>query len=232
MQSLADGSLELQVGDGQVAVFDLDRTLVAGSSLIYLARRLAGAGLLRRRTLALRTIQNIGFSRRGATDAAVSRVQSSLLALAAGVPYDALAPVIPLAADDVVAHSYAQARAILDRHRAAGDFCVIVSASPQELVEAVAQRIGAHRAVGTTVEVVDGVLTGHVVGPFCYGDGKLARMRDELGDVDFASVVAYADSRSDLPLLEAAGVAVPVNPDRRLAAVATARGWPALNFSG
>jgi phosphoserine phosphatase len=122
------------------------------------------------------------------------------------------------------------ARMLVHRHLLAADFCVVLSASPQELVDAVVYGLGAHRGVGTRVEVVDGHLTGELVGPFCYGGGKLERLRMELGDVELEAAWAYADSMSDLPLLERAAHAVAVRPDRSLRRIARERSWPILDF--
>jgi phosphoserine phosphatase len=88
--------------------------------------------------------------------------------------------------------------------------------------------LGAHRAVGTRLEVVNGRCTGRLDGPFCYGPGKVACIERELGRWDLVGATAYADSASDLPLLEQCGSAVAVNPDARLLAASEARGWPVL----
>ncbi|MGH9040485.1 MAG: HAD family hydrolase, partial [Acidimicrobiia bacterium] len=119
----------------------------------------------------------------------------------------------------------------LDMHLAVGDFCVIASASPQELVEAAARSLGAHRAVGTRAQVADGCFTGALDGPFCHGRGKLARLWVELGTADLSEATAYSDSTSDLPMLNAAGRPVAVNPDRRLRKMATEAGWPVVRLT-
>ncbi|MEY2571670.1 MAG: hypothetical protein QOE63_2020 [Acidimicrobiaceae bacterium] len=120
---------------------------------------------------------------------------------------------------------------LLEHHLAAGDFCVVLSASPHELVEVIGASLGAHRAIGTRAAVTDGYLTGELDGPFCYGPGKLARLRNALGPVDLHDAWAYADSRSDLPLLQACGHPVAVNPDRALRKVAARHEWPVITVS-
>ena len=122
------------------------------------------------------------------------------------------------------------ARFLLQRHLDAGDFCIVLSASPHELVEAVTTALGAHRAVGTRIEVVDGVLTGRLDGPFCYGAGKLEALEREVGRIDLATATAYADSGSDLPLLERCGTAVAVNPDKELRRWARSKSWPIVHL--
>lgn len=217
--------------EGAIAFFDLDRTILPGSSLVYLAQTLVRSGELDRATLARGLLRNLAFSRRGAGDAAVARLRVGLLALAAGRPYDVMVEASASAATSVALHAFPAARCLVDQHRRAGDAVVMVSASPQELVAAVAVAIGADLGVGTRVEVSQGRLTGRVDGVFCYGEGKLARIREELGTVDLGKATAYADSMSDLPLLQSCGNPVATNPDRGLFRAARAAGWPVLRFS-
>jgi HAD superfamily hydrolase (TIGR01490 family) len=213
-----------------VAVFDLDRTLIPGSSLMVLAREYVRRGLVPRSQLLRHAGRSAVFARRGLGDAAVANVRSGALAALAGHAADDLVPVAREVGRRLVSEVYGGARRLLELHQGAGDFCVLLSASPQELVEAVGQALGAHRAVGTRVEVAAGRYTGRLDGDFCYGPGKLHRLRAELGDVDLGTAHAYSDSASDLPLLTACGRPVAVNPDRRLRAAARANGWPVIEL--
>lgn len=215
----------------RVAIFDMDRTLLPGSSLVLLGRALVERGVIARSLLARHAASAVVFSRRGLADARIVRLRESLLAAAAGRDHHELLCIAREVGQELAAHSYPAARWLVRRHLEAGDFCVVLSASPQELVEAVAAALGAHRAVGTCTEVVDGRLTGRLSGPFCHGPGKLERLVAELGPVELAHASAYADSMSDLPLLSACGHPVAVNPDRRLWKAAQSAGWPVLRFS-
>jgi phosphoserine phosphatase len=96
----------------------------------------------------------------------------------------------------------------------------------------VAHVLGFDGAAGSRLEAVDGYYTGRFDGPFCYREGKPARMREiaEARGLDLAESWAYSDSASDLPMLGAVGNPVAVNPDRELAFVAQARGWQVLRF--
>ncbi len=86
--------------------------------------------------------------------------------------------------------------------------------------------------IGTVSEVVDGVYTGDLAGPFCYGPGKVDAIREMAGweGFDLSRCYGYSDSASDLPMLEAVGHPVAVNPDKALAEVASVRGWPVVVF--
>jgi len=214
----------------RLAVFDLDRTLLPGSSLMELGRALADRHVIERTTVARHAVRAAVFARRGLPDTRIARLRESLLAAAADHDRDELVSVARAVGPEIASGAYPAARWLIDRHHTAGDICVVLSASPQELVEVVAAELGADRAVGTRTEVVDGRLTGRLDGPFCHGSGKLERLREELGPVDLARAVAYADSGSDLPLLTACGHPVAVNPDRRLREAATSAGWPVLRL--
>ncbi len=218
---------------GQVpdaAIFDLDRTLCAGSSLVDLARVLVQQGVISRSVVARHAVSAQLFARRGASDARVDRARRTALAMVTGCEETSLVSGAQLAGRLVADRAFPGARTLLERHVVAGDFCVIVSAAPQQLVEAVVVALGAHRGVGTRPSVVDGRLTGELQGPFCYGPGKLDRLQTEVGPLDLAGAVGYADSASDLPLLQACGRAVAVNPDRGLLREARRANWPVLRF--
>lgn len=135
-----------------VAVFDLDRTLVSGSSLLLLGRELIDRGHLPSWLLARYSLTHACFEWRGLRDERIERLAAGLLAVVAGMEH---APLAAAAADVgrlVATRVHRGARWMLDRHLAAGDFCVVLSASPQELVESVAMSLGAHRAGGTVAQ--------------------------------------------------------------------------------
>jgi haloacid dehalogenase-like hydrolase len=130
----------------RLAVFDLDRTLVPGASIVALARELAARRLIIRRHLVRAGLEHVLYQRLGSTDAQVERTRDRALSVVAGMER---APL--LAAADVVALRLAAAvgpaaRFLLDHHLGSGDFCVLLSSSPQELVEWVASPISVGRS--------------------------------------------------------------------------------------
>lgn len=215
---------------GRVAVFDLDRTLLPGSSLVALGRAMAARGMVRRRQLVAGLARDASYRRRGASDVDAASIRDEALRHVAGLEVAVLESLV-----DEVGHRLAEAvrpaaSLLVRRHLQAGDFVVVLSASPQPLVEVIAARLGAHRAVGTRPGVADGRYTGALDGPFCYGEGKLQRLRTDVGAGILTEAAAYADSMSDLPVLDACREPVAVNPDRRLRAIAEHRRWPILNL--
>ena len=147
--------------------------------------------------------------------------QDDLIALNAEVLPKLLAKIRP------------EARRLLDLHRQAGRSTYIVSAAPVEIVEPLAHALGMTAGIGTRGEVVDGVYNGRLAGPFCYGAGKVAAMEEiaRWDGLDLGQCYGYSDSASDLPMLQAVGHPVAVNPDARLARHARAYGWPIVHFS-
>jgi len=122
---------------------------------------------------------------------------------------------------------------VLEQHHAAGRRTFIVSASPVEIVEPLAQALGMTGGIGTRGEVIDGIYTGRLHGPFCYGEGKAESVKETAARlaIDLDESFAYSDSASDIPMLSLVGNAVAVNPDAHLARVARERGWPVVTFA-
>jgi HAD superfamily hydrolase (TIGR01490 family) len=213
-----------------VAVFDLDRTMLRGSSLARFGRAVVERGIVSRTVVRRQLAREAVFAARGLGPVAMERLSSSLLRLVSGREN---APLVSLAHEvgsALAQEAYPAARWLLEWHQEAGDVCVLVSAAPQDLVDAVGSALGFHWTVGTVPEVVGGRLTGRLAGALCHGGGKLLRLYEALGPVDLSTATAYGDSGSDVPLLEACRHPVAVNPDRRLRAVAGSRGWPIVRF--
>ena len=124
-------------------------------------------------------------------------------------------------------------RVRIEWHRQQGHHVAIVSASTPYAVKPVAAALGLGEAfIATELEVCEGHFTGRVIEPACYGDGKVVRARSYAAQhgIDLRKSYFYSDSASDLPLLEAVGHPVAVNPNRKLARIAAERGWPMMKF--
>jgi HAD superfamily hydrolase (TIGR01490 family) len=217
--------------DPRCAVFDLDRTLLPGSSLGLFARALARAGLVTKWDVARHAAHQGLFAARGLRATTLERLCGELVAAAAGRPADAVQEVARQTAPLVAATMYAGGRWLIDQHAARGDRLILLSAGPQELVGAVSEVLGFHDGLGTVGEVVDGRYTGRLVGDFCHGEGKLRRLRTAVDPVGVHRAAAYGDAASDIPVLRAVARPVAVNPDRALTAAAEAAGWPVLRFA-
>lgn len=118
-------------------------------------------------------------------------------------------------------------------HRNQGHHVAIVSASTPYAVRPVAGGLDLGQAyIATELELADGKFTGRIVEPACYGPGKVARTRAYAAqhNIDLQKSYFYSDSASDLPLLEAVGHPVAVNPSRKLRKLAADQGWPVMRF--
>jgi HAD superfamily hydrolase (TIGR01490 family) len=213
---------------GAAAFFDLDRTLIRRSSALALAPAFRAAGIISRRQLARAAAWQLLFAARGASHAAVKRAAEDGLIVLRGFTPEELSSLVAGAMERVLRPLvYAESLDLVQRHRRRGEPVYIVSATLQEIVEAIADDLGLDGALGTVCEVVDGKYTGRAIRPL-HAENK-ARCIREL-DFDLDASTAYSDSHTDLPFLEAVGHPVAVNPDRALRRIAAARDWPVLEF--
>ena len=120
-------------------------------------------------------------------------------------------------------------RAILERHRNASESVVLVSSGPAPLIQRIAQELGADHAVGTDLEIKNGIYSGRSSPPVCVDQYKASKTLDYLQaqglDIDLDGSYAYANSISDLHLLAMVGNPTAVYPDEALQKIAVERSW-------
>jgi HAD superfamily hydrolase (TIGR01490 family) len=214
------------------AFFDLDRTLMAGSSGLHWARAAHRSGLLSRRRLWADGFANLQFRLLGSTDEGTERVKERVGLWLQGRRVADLDRLAPLVLAGVLPRLYPRMLEVAYRHQDAGTPVFICTAATQGTADMLAHVLGFDGAAGSRLQEVDGHYTGRFDGPFCYREGKPVRMR-ELADARGLALEeswAYSDSASDLPMLRAVGHPVAVNPDRELALVAQAEGWRVMRF--
>jgi len=126
------------------------------------------------------------------------------------------------------------ARALVDRHRAAGDTLLIITASNTFITAPTAALFGVPHLIATDPEVREGRFTGAVSGIPSFQAGKVARLEVWLAaqGESLAGSSFYSDSHNDLPLLERVDRPVAVDPDAVLREAALARGWDILSLRG
>jgi HAD superfamily hydrolase (TIGR01490 family) len=214
------------------AFFDLDRTLMAGSSAFQFARAAYKARLMSRRRLAADALANVRFRLQGSTDATTAVLRDRIADSLRGVAVRDLQRLAPDVLAGVLPRVYPQMLEIAWAHQDAGRPIFICTAASQEMAELMAVVLTFDGAVGSVSEVVDGVYTGEPGGPFTYRDGKAQAIRELAAreDIDLEASWAYSDSESDLPMLRLVGHPVAVNPDQPLARVAREEGWDVMRF--
>ncbi len=215
------------------AFFDLDKTLMAGSSGMQFARVATQQGIVSRRQLARWGFEHLRYRLRGTTDERTVEVLKVARELIAGVPAVTIARMEPEVMAEILPRVYPQMLAEVHAHQDAGRPAFIVSAAGNDIVESLARVLGMEGGIGTRYEVdAEGSFTGRLDGPFVYGAGKVEAMESFAAahDIDLGESYAYSDSLSDLPMLRAVGNPVAVNPDPPLAELAREEGWQTLHF--
>jgi HAD superfamily hydrolase (TIGR01490 family) len=135
-------------------------------------------------------------------------------------------------AKDVLPKLFREGKEKISRHREKGHRVVIATAAGEYMAEKVRVQTGADDKIAAMAPVRNGHLTEEFDLPLPYGEGKLERARDYARDHGAALEECwfYSDSLADLPLLEAVGHPVAVNPQRKLRRLALRRGWPVLDW--
>src|SRR5580700_3104256 len=218
--------------DSPAAFFDLDKTLMAGSSGIFFARAAYETGMISRGRLARDAYENLRFRLRGSTDERADDVRKRVGQMIAGVRVRDLQRLSPRVLAGVLPRLYPQMLARAYAHQDAGEPVYILTAASQEMADLLALVLAFDGGLGSRSEIVDGRYTGRPGGPFNYREGKVLSMR-ELADrvgIDLEASYAYSDSESDLPMLRAVGHPVVVNPDADLRRIAGEEGWEIVHL--
>lgn len=217
----------------RAAFFDVDNTVIRGASSYHLAR-----GLYRRRffsavdivTFALHQARYLLF---GESQHQITQVRSRALEIVAGRSVAEMKAIGEEVYDEVLSlRIFPGTQALLDAHLSAGDEVWLVTATPMEIGELIAKRLGATGALGTVAEHENGFYTGALVGDMMHGQAK-ARAVQALAQqrgLDLAGSSAYGDSINDVPMMSAVGHPCAINPDARLRRHAGAVGWPVRDF--
>jgi HAD superfamily hydrolase (TIGR01490 family) len=216
------------------AFFDLDKTIIAKSSTLAFSRPFYAGGLINRRAVLRSAYAQFVYLVGGADHDQMERMREYLSGLVTGwdvqAVKDIVAETLHTIVDPIV---YDEAVTLIEEHHLAGRDVVVVSSSGAEVVEPIAEMLGADSTVATRMIVgPDGQYSGEIE-YYAYGENKATAMREmaEARGYDLTRSYAYSDSSTDLPMLEAVGHPYGVNPDRALRKVAAERGWPVLMFS-
>ena len=211
------------------AFFDVDNTIMRGASIFHLAHGMYRRRLFRPRDLLRFSRQQIVFRVSGVERSGdVRSVREAALAFIAGQRVSDLVGLGEEIYDEVMAAKvWPGTRALAQIHLDAGQRVWLVTATPVEIAEIIAARLGLSGAIGTVSETVDGVYTGRLVGDILHGPAKAVAVRAlaEREGLDLNRCTAYSDSYNDLPLLELVGQAWAINPDPRLRRYAKLKGW-------
>ncbi|MCE7885325.1 MAG: HAD-IB family hydrolase [Actinobacteria bacterium ATB1] len=216
------------------AFFDLDRTVMSGASTYHFARAALRRGMYKRRAIFKFAWQARRFRASGLGDAKTIAARDQMLEAVAGRHRREMDVLLPEAMAPILSNVYPQMYEVILAHEDAGVPTYLCSASPIEIVGAVARVMNMSGGALATRAAVDseGRYTGELDGPWCYGTGKAEAVAAEAkrAGIDLARSAAYSDSVSDIPMLELVGKPVAVNPDAELKALALERGWDILRL--
>lgn len=215
-----------------LAVFDLDETVICADSTGLWLRWLVSQGFARETLLAE---EQALMAQYYAGTLAMEEYMALTLSPLAGLAAPTVAGwVRRWIQRDILPRVYPEARKRIQWHQLRGDKVVICSASGEHLVAPIAERLGAHGALAIGVEVVDDRYSGQTYGTLTYKEGKVTRLTDWRAlqqESQFDRTWAYSDSMNDLPLLAQADHALVINPDARLHLEALARGWEVCRWA-
>jgi HAD superfamily hydrolase (TIGR01490 family) len=216
------------------AFFDVDNTIMVGASIYYFAKGLVARKVITNRDLWTFAYDQVRFRISGAeSHAAMAKVRESALAFVAGKSVDDIVCYGEEIYDEMMAERiYPGTRALAQQHLDAGQRVWLVTATPVELANIIAQRLGFTGALGTVSEVENGCYTGRLVGEPLHGPAKAEAILAlaEREGLDLERCTAYSDSRNDVPMLSCVGTAVAINADADLRAVAKENGWEVRDF--
>ncbi|WP_443190564.1 HAD family hydrolase [Pseudomonas indica] len=215
-----------------LAIFDLDETLIDGDCASLWSREMARLGWVDGESFLRKDAElmaEYAFGKLAMED----YMAFSLAPLVGRSREEVDYVVAPFVEEVIEPLIFSDAMRCVAAHRAAGDRILIVSASAEFLVSAIAERLGVDEVLAIDVEEQHGFLTGRTQGVLTYRDGKVQRLEAWLAEqgesLDGAHF--YSDSRNDLPLLTRVDFPHVVNPDPVLHEHAERAGWPILDWS-
>lgn len=218
----------------RAAFFDVDNTLVRGSTLYFLGRGMYQRGYFTKADISRFVVANLRFRMTGtekqdvinrfqkaATDFVGGHKVSDILALGEEIYDEYVSPKL-----------WERTCEIAREHLARGEDVWLVTAAPQDMANIIAQRLGLTGAIGSKVVIENGIYTGELDGKLLHGSEKavaITNLAKERG-YDLKECYSYSDSHNDLPLLTAVGYPSAINPDAILRIKALAEGWPVHDF--
>jgi HAD superfamily hydrolase (TIGR01490 family) len=230
------GAHELPVPSDRpiIAFFDVDNTLMRGTSLFHLGREAWTRKIIGFREIARFAWHQRRFISVGENQDHLDNARDRALGLAKGHKVSDITSL----AEHIWQHRiskrlYPETVGLAQEHISKGHEVWLVSATPVEIGAVMAKHLGLTGALGTVVESIDGVYTGKLVGHTLHAERKAVAARDlaTTTKTELADCWAYSDSRNDIPLLAMVGNPVAVNPDAELARHAEENGWPMMRLT-
>ena len=217
----------------EAAFFDLDKTVVAKSSTLAFGRPLYKEGLISPAIVIKGAYAQLAYQLLGANEGRMEKSRVALLELTKGWNADRVQRLVRETLQEIIDPLiYQEALDLFEEHRRAGRDLYLVSSSGEEVVKPLAEYLGVPHVIATRPGIdEDGNYDG-TLDFYCYGENKAVAIRAEAEarNIDLDASFAYSDSVTDVPMLEAVGHPVAVNPDRELRRHATTSEWEIVDF--
>lgn len=223
--------LESEAGPHIAALFDFDGTIIAGYSATAVLEEQFKRGAMSAEQIigTANTIVQYGLGSMG-----FSGLMSTAARFMKGVTEESYQKFGEELYEKHIARKiYPESRALIEAHQAKGHTVAIVSSATPYQIEPSARDLNIHHVLCSKYEVKNGIFTGKIVRPLCFGQGKVlaAEGLAAAHSLDLAKSFFYSDSDDDLALLERVGRPRPLNPNAALVNIARKRGWPLDRFA-
>lgn len=218
----------------RAAFFDVDNTLIRGSTLYFLGRGMYQRGYFSKRDISRFVLANLRFRLTGKENKEeIARYQKSATDFIGGHSVKDTEAIAQEIYDEFVSPALWQGTIdIAQKHLANNEEVWLVTAAPEDMAVLIAQRLGFTGALGSRAEIKDGSYTGAILGALLHGKEKVNAVTELAlnSGINLEESYAYSDSHNDLPLLQCVGHPSAINPDAILSLRAMAEGWPIHDF--
>ena len=218
----------------RAAFFDVDNTLIRGSTIYLLGRGMYQRGYFTKKDISRFVLANLRFRLTGKENKEeIARFQKSATDFIGGHSVKEIEAIAQEIYDEFVSPAIWQGTIeIAKKHLSNNEEVWLVTAAPEDMAVLIANRLGFTGALGSRAEIKDGAYTGAISGALLHGKEKV-RAVTELAlrsGLNLEECFAYSDSHNDLPLLQCVGHPSAINPDAILGLRAMAEGWPIHDF--
>ena len=218
----------------RVAFFDVDNTLLKGSTLFFLGRGMYQRGFFTKKDISAFVLANLRYRLTGKENKdEIVRFQNAACEFIKGHNVVDIEKIGQEIYEEYVSPAIWQGTVeIAQEHLAKGEEVWLVTATPVDMANLMAKRLGFTGALGTKAETKDGIYTGKMIGNLLHGREKAVAIKElSLSEsFDLKNCYAYSDSHHDIPLLESVGNPRVINPDTLLEIRAYRDNWPVYDF--
>jgi len=214
-----------------LAVFDIDNTLIRGSTIFELGLEFRKNDLVSLRDVCSMFFNNVRY-RLSSYENNTTEIKERTLSIIKGVPISDIDNMIDRVIDRVMKKQiYKKSLNLIEEHKAANDTIYLATAGPKYIATKLSDCLGLSGAIGTDIEIKDGICTGNLIGTVKHGIEKAKAIRELIvkNSLENKTLYCYSDSIKDLPMLNESKVPIVVNPDKKLKKIAMNNNWSVYN---